>query len=310
MEVFRKAKAVAANLQASDSLLEGFLIGLSDAHDLTYGAHLRAQLVFHAFKFLKGPAGKLDYHIISVRHILIQCSVFAAGNFIQCQTRGQHRGNQCDREASCFGCQSRGTGGTGIDLDDDVSVCHRVVSPLYIGSADDLNCLHNLIGFFLETLLDVFRNRKHGRGTEGIARVYAKRIDIFNKAYGNDIVLAVADYLQLQLLPAQDRLFYEYLAHKAGLQASCNDCFQLFYVIYKAAACAAHGICGTQHYRITQLFCDSHCLIYTVGHLTACHFNAKAVHRMLKFNPILAAFNSVYLNANNLYAIFVQYAGF
>ena len=58
MEILGEAQAVAADLQASDGLLEGFLIGLSDAHDLAHGAHLRAQLILHALEFLKGPADR------------------------------------------------------------------------------------------------------------------------------------------------------------------------------------------------------------------------------------------------------------
>ena len=82
MKIFGKAQTVASGLQAADGLLEGFFIGLADAHHFTHGTHLGAQLVLHALEFFKGPAGKLDDHIISVRHIFVQSAVFAAGNIL------------------------------------------------------------------------------------------------------------------------------------------------------------------------------------------------------------------------------------
>ena len=76
--ILRKAKAVAAGLQTADCFLEGFLVGFSDAHDLANRAHLCAELVFHAFEFLEGPAREFDYDIVAVRHILVKRAVFAA----------------------------------------------------------------------------------------------------------------------------------------------------------------------------------------------------------------------------------------
>jgi hypothetical protein len=48
-----------AILQRTNRLLKGFLVGLSYAHYLTYGPHLGAELVLHAFELLKGPTQNL-----------------------------------------------------------------------------------------------------------------------------------------------------------------------------------------------------------------------------------------------------------
>ncbi len=101
------AEAVTPGLEASDCFLEGFLISLSDTHDLTHRAHLRSKLIFHAFKFLKGPAGEFDYHIIAVRYIFIQCPVLSTGNILESKTCGQHCRNQGNGEAGGFGCKCR-----------------------------------------------------------------------------------------------------------------------------------------------------------------------------------------------------------
>ncbi len=75
-------QTVSPGLQRTYGLLEGFLIILPYAHDFAHGPHLGAQPILHALKLLKGPAGKLYHHIVSVRHILIQRAVFAAGNVL------------------------------------------------------------------------------------------------------------------------------------------------------------------------------------------------------------------------------------
>ena len=81
-EFLQAAKTVAAGLQAADGLLESFLIGFADAHDLADRAHLGAEPVFHALEFFKGPAGELDDHVISVRHVFVQRAIFPAGDIL------------------------------------------------------------------------------------------------------------------------------------------------------------------------------------------------------------------------------------
>ncbi len=76
------SQTIASCLQAANRFLERFFIRFSNAHHLAYSAHLGSQLVLYAFEFFKSPAGKFDYHIIAVRHILVQRAVFAAGNIL------------------------------------------------------------------------------------------------------------------------------------------------------------------------------------------------------------------------------------
>ena len=43
-------------------------------------------------------------------------------------------------------------------------------------------------------------------------------INVFNKAYGDHIVVRITNHFKLQLFPAKDRLFNQNLAYKTGLQ--------------------------------------------------------------------------------------------
>ena len=91
---------------------------------------------------------------------------------------------------------------------------------LYIGSADDLNRFHNAVSLFLQPFLQFFGNGEHGRRTEGVAGMHTHGVDVLDKADRDHPAVRVPHYLQFQLLPAQDRLFHQHLAHQAGLQAS------------------------------------------------------------------------------------------
>ena len=310
VKILRMAQAVAAGFQAADGFLEGFLVVLADAHDFAYRTHLRTQLVFHAFEFFKGPAGELDYHIVSVRHIFVQSPVFSAGDVLQGEAAGQHGGNEGDREAGSLGSQSGGTGGTGIDFDNNDAVGFRIMGKLYVGAADNLNAFNDFISLLLQTLLTFLRNGEHRGGTERIAGMHAEGIDILNKADGDHVVFTVPDNFQLQLFPAENGFFHKNLSHQACLEASCAYCFQLVHVVNESAACAAHGISGTEYYGIAKTIRNGQRLFHAVGNLAAGHFNAQLVHGFFEFDTVFAAFDGIHLDADNLNVIFFQNAGF
>ena len=131
-------QAITAGLQASDSLLEGLFVSLSNTHDFANRAHLGAKLIFYAFELLKRPAGELDYDIIPIRYIFVQSSILAARDILKRKAGCQHGGYQGDRESGSLGSQCGRTGSSRVDLDDDDAVADRIVGELYVGAADNL----------------------------------------------------------------------------------------------------------------------------------------------------------------------------
>ena len=137
-----------------------------------------------------------------------------------------------------------------------------------------------------------------------------KRVNVFDKANGNHIVVCVADNLKLELFPAENRFLYENLTYEAGLQTSCADGFEFFAVVDKSAAGSSHGVGRAKNNRVTQFICNSESIFYTVCNLAASHFNSQGIHRLFKLNTVLSALNGIYLNTDYLYVIFVKNAGF
>ena len=219
------SESITTCLQGANGFLEGFLIIFTDTHDFAYGAHLGTQLVLNTFEFFKCPAGKFDHYVITVRNIFIKRSVFTAGDILQGQSCCQHGGNQCNWKSRSFGCQSGRTGGTWIDLNNNNTVCHGIMGELHIGSSDDLHGFHDFICLLLQPLLTFLGNGKHRRRTEGISCMHPKRINVFDKTYGNDIVVGITDNLKLKLLPSENGFLHQNLSNQRCLQTSCTDCF-------------------------------------------------------------------------------------
>ena len=115
-EVLDMAEPVAAFFERTNCLLEGLLVGLADGHDLSDGAHLRAELVLDPFEFLECPAGELHDDVIAVGNILVERPVLSAWQISQCEACRELCGDEGDREAGRLGGERGASGGTRVDL--------------------------------------------------------------------------------------------------------------------------------------------------------------------------------------------------
>ena len=143
------SESVATGFKASDCLLESFLISLTDTHDFTDCTHLCAEFIFNTFEFLKCPTSKFDYNVVSVWNIFIKSSVFSARNVLQSKTCCKHCRHPSNRETGCFRSKCGRTGSSWVDLDDNISVCLRIVCPLYVTTTDYFNRIYDFVGFLL-----------------------------------------------------------------------------------------------------------------------------------------------------------------
>ena len=191
------SKSIATCLKASDCFLECFLICLTNTHNFTYGAHLSTKFVLYTFEFFKCPTSKFDYNVISIRNILIQCSIFSTWNIFQCKPCCQHCWYQSNRETCRFRSKCRRTRCSWVNFDNDISVCFWIMRPLYITSTDYLNRIYNFMRFFLQTFLYFFWDCKHRSWTEWVTCMDTKRVNIFNETYCNHITFRVTNHLKL-----------------------------------------------------------------------------------------------------------------
>ena len=80
---------------------------------------------------------------------------------------------------------------------------------------------------------------------------------------------AVAHQLELELLPAQDRLLEQHLGDRAGVQAGAGDPAQAVLVAGDAGARAAQGERGPDHQRVAQLGRGGSALVHGVADVAA-----------------------------------------
>jgi len=307
VEVLGEAEAVAAVLQGPDRLLEGLLVRLADAHHLADRTHLGAQPVLDPLELLKGPPRELDHHIVPGRGVLVQGPVPPVGDLVQGQACGQLGRDQGDREARGLGGQGRGPRRAGIDLDDHHPVRLGVMRELDVRAADDLNGVHDGVGVLLQPGLELGIDGQHGGRAVRIACVDPHGVHVLDKADRDLPALGVPHHLQLQLLPAQDRLLDQELADQAGGQAPARDHLELVHVVDQASARPAHGVGGPDNHRKAQLLGDPLCLLHGIGRLALRHGNAEPLHGLLELDPVLAPLDGVHLHPDHLDAILLEH---
>ena len=237
-----EAQAVAFVLEGADGFLEGFLVVLADTHHFADGAHLRSKLVVGAVELLEGPARELYDHIVAGGDVLVERALFPVGKLVKRYSGRKVGGDEGDGEARRFGSEGGRAGGSRVDLDDHHAVRYGVVGELDVRAAYHLDGVHDVVGIFLQSLLQGFGDRHHRRGAVGVAGVHAHGVDVLDEADGDLLALGVADDLKLQLFPAGQAFLDQYLMHQAFVQAAVGDRFELFHVVDEAAAGAAHRV--------------------------------------------------------------------
>ena len=111
-----------------------------------------------------------------------------------------------------------------------------------------------------------FIGQRLGRGDgDAVAGVNAHRVEIFNRADDDDVVLAVAHHFQLVFLPADDGFFDQNLMLGAEVQPPLRHTFIFFDVIGNIAAHAAQRIGRPDNRRKADFLDDFHGLFERLG---------------------------------------------
>ena len=306
MKVAGKTQPIAIGFQAADGFLEGFFVSLADAHHLTDGPHLGAEHVRYPLELFEGPAGELHDDVVARRRVFFQGPVPPIGDFVQGLTAGQQRRHPGNRKTGGLGRKGRRPGGAGVYFDHHHPSGFGVVGKLDVGATDDLDGLHDVVGVLLKPLLKFGSNGEHGRRAETVAGVNAHGIDVLDKADGDHLVLGVTDHLQLELLPAQNRLFHQHLVYKARRQPAGCHRPQLFDVVYQPAAGSAHGVGRPNHHRIAELFGHLFGIRHILDRPAARHLDFQPLHGFLEGQAIFAALDGVHADADDLHAVGVE----
>ena len=297
-----------ALFQTTDSLLQGFLVVLTDTHHFADGLHLRAELIFHRAELFKGPTRKLQHHIVARRRVLFERTVTPVRQFIHRHPGSQLGRDECDREACRLRSKCRRTRRTRIDFNNHNTARARIMGKLHIRATNHADGFHNLKGHLLQAFHRFRCDRQHRSRAERVACMHTHRVNIFDGAHANHLILCVAHHLNFELFPPLNRLFHQNLMRHREVQALTCNRVQLFNIVSKAATCATHRVSRANHHRETNLFGNLFGLFHVIGDTRTRRLNAQLFHRVLEDVTVFTAFNCLQVHTDHHHTILVQNA--
>ena len=136
--------------------------------------------------------------------------------------------------------------------------------------------------------------------------MHAHRVDVLDRADDDEVVGDVAHHLELELLPADDRLLDQDLVHRAQVEAALGELVELVDVVGDAAADAAERERGPDDGREADVVDDGGGLGERPGDAALRHLDANLPHRVAEQQAILGHLDRVDLRADQLDAVLLQ----
>ena len=236
-----RLEAVAADLERAHRLLERLLERAADGHRLAHRLHLRPEGVARLRELLEREARDLRDDVVDGG---LEAGRRLAGDvvaqLVERVAHGQLGGDLRDREPGRLGRQRRAARHARVHLDDHQPAGLRMDRELDVRAArvdaDRADDRHRGVAHELVFLVG---QRLRRRDRDGVAGVHAHRVEVLDRAHDDDVVLRVAHHLELELLPARDRLLDQDLADRRGGQAPGHVGAELLLGLREAAAGAA-----------------------------------------------------------------------
>ncbi len=195
----------------------------ADRHRLADALHVRGQHRVGARELLEREPRHLDHDVVQRRlERGRRLAGDVVGDLVERVADGQLGRDLGDREAGGLATPARDERDTRgfisitiirpvrrVDRELDVAAAGVDADLAQHGDADVAHVLVLAVG------------ERHGRRDgDRVAGVHAHRVDVLDRADHDDVVVAVAHQLELELLPAEHRLLDQHLVHRAGGQAA------------------------------------------------------------------------------------------
>ena len=138
--------------------------------------------------------------------------------------------------------------------------------------------------------------------------MHPQRIEIFDRADDDDVVVGVAHHLQLVFLPTKDRFLDQHFRNGRQLQAAANHVVEFAPIVRHRRAAPSHGETRSQH--AGQANHLEHFVGFgqIVHRPPAANLQPDLHHRLFEFFAILGLANDVGPGTDHLYPVFGQHA--
>ena len=288
LRVLLAVEAVLSDLRAPDGLHQRHLKAGGDGHDLAGGFHLGAQGPAGVCKLVKGPLGHLHHDIVQRR---LEAGAGLASDvvfdLVQAVAQGDLGGDLGDGIPRGLRGQGGGPAHPGVHLNHRVFKAVGVQGQLHVAPAHNPQVGDDIQRRLAEHLEFLVRQGLGGSHHDGIAGVDAHGVQILHGADGDHVACAVPHGLKLDLLPAEDGLFNEYLGNGRGVQAGAGNDAQLIRVIGRAAAGAAQGESRPDNDRVTDFLRHRQGFLHRFRNIRGDDRLADLRHGLLKELPVL-----------------------
>ena len=298
-------------LQGTDCLHQAALEVRADAHDLAGCLHLGCQRSLRVNKLIERKTGELHHAVVQCRlEGRIGLSGHRVLDLIQRKAKCDLRRNLCDRIAGRLGGKSRGTGHTGIYLNDTVFKARRMQRKLYVAAAGNLQLINDVQCRCTQHLIFLVGKCLGRSHNDGVTGVHADRIQVFHVADGDAVSCSVAHHFVLDFLPAGDAALHQNLPHSRKTETVLKNLAELCRIMCNTAAGAAQRVGRTQNNREADLFCEFYTVFHVLNDIGGCDRLADLLHGFLEHLAVLCLFNGQSRCSEELYAVSFQKSGF
>ena len=299
--VFVEVEGREGDLRPAHGLHDRHLEGGADRHHLARRLHARAQLALGVEELIERPLGELDHDVVDGR---LEAGEGLAGDvvldLVQRIAEGDLGGDFGDGIARRLGRERGRTRHAGVDFDDRIFEGIGVERKLAVAAALDAQFRDDLQGCAAQHLILFVCQRDGGSDDDGVARVDADGVEVFHRADGDDVAVAVAQHLELDLFPAVDVLFHQHLGDGREHEAVVRDGAQLLFVIGDAAARAAQREGGADNDGIADLVRHRHAFLYRIGDIRGDDGLADLLHGLFEQLAIFRTVDGVDVGADEL----------
>ena len=309
----RRDYAVKAYLSAANSLHYSLLESSADSHDFARSLHLSTEVALSVYKFIKRPLRQLYYNVVERR---LEAGVSLARNGVLYLIEGVADSylsrNLSDRIARSLRSKRRRARNSGVYFYYSILEAFGVECKLAVAAALYFQRVDYFQSGGAQHLVFLIRESNAGSDNDGVARVNAYGVEVFHRAYSDNVALRVAHYLKLYLFPARDALFYEHLSDRREVKAVARYLSQLFLIVYYTAAGTAEGECGANDERVayTLLISEIYRVLYGIYYLRGYAGLTYGLHSVLKHLSVLSLVDSFGVCAEQLYVVLIEEARF
>ena len=148
--------------------------------------------------------------------------------------------------------------------------------------------------------------RLRGRNGYGIACVHTHRVEIFDRADDDNVVLKITHDLQFELLPSDNRLLDENCMNRTQIKTALEDAFKFFAIEGNTTAGPAQSERGTDNGGKANILYNPHCFADISHHAASGSREPDIRHGLFEKQPVFGHFHGFGFRPDHLDVVLIE----